>query len=73
MDATQSVCLVHCYFALPDYLVIQSWISTTYLFPDIDQTGPHVYHCVKFFLEWGYMPQGTPCDHIVSAPHDPLL
>ena len=51
MDAIWSVGLVLTYFAHPDYLVIQDWIHATCLYPyTINQSGPHVYHYVMFFL-----------------------
>ena len=67
MDTTQSVSWAWAYFNHPDYLVIQSWIHTTHVFPDtITQTRPHVYHYVKFFLGVGYTPQGRTCNCIVA-------
>ena len=47
----QSVGLVWSYFCHPDFLVVQCWICTTFLFLDtVTQTGPQVYHYVKLFL-----------------------
>ena len=68
MDATWSVGLVWTYFANLNYLVVQNWVKSTFLFPDtINQMGPNVYHYVKFFPERvGYMPLDTPCDCIVA-------
>ena len=43
MDALWSVSWARTRFNHPDHLIIQSWISATYLFPDtISQTGTHV-------------------------------
>ena len=59
MDTTWSVGLVWTYFTNPDYVVVQGWIHTTSLYPDmINQTGSHIY--VKFFQEVGYTPLAIP-------------
>ena len=56
MDAIWAVGLAMIYFIHPDYMLMQSWIYTTCLYPDtISQTEPHVYHYVQFFLaNWLY-------------------
>ena len=62
--STQSVGLAQTYFTHSSYLVVQSWICTTYSFPDIvNQTGPYPYHYVKSFLMGGLHVCGAPCDH----------
>ena len=66
MDATQSVGLMWTYFAHPEYLAVQGWIQTTFLYWDtINQTGPYFYHYVKF-IGGGYMPLSAPCDCIMA-------
>ena len=61
IDATQPVGLAQTYFTYPDYLVIQGWIWTADLYPDtINQTGPFVYHYVKFFPGIGLHTPGHP-------------
>ena len=66
MDATWSVGLVWTYFTHPEYLVVQSWVSTTYIFSDtINHTWLQICY-VKFFLEMGYMSLGAPCDGFVA-------
>ena len=54
IDITLSVSLAWSYFSNPEYLVIQSWVHTTSLFPDsITQTEACVHHFVRFFpWEW---------------------
>ena len=68
MDATWSVELAWTYFTHPDYLVVQHWGPCHFSFPDtFNQTGPHVYHYVNFFLgRVSYKPLGTLCDCTVA-------
>ena len=68
MDATQSLGLVWTYFTYPDYLVVQCCVKTRYLSPDtVNQTGPQIYHYVKFFSKRvGCTPLGTLFDHIMT-------
>ena len=56
IDTTQSIAFAHTYFAHHAYLVVQSWVHATYLFPDtVYQTGPHIY-CNFFWGGWATCP-----------------
>ena len=66
LDATQSVGLMQTCFNHLDFLVVQCWICAMFMLADmVTQTGLHVNHYFKFFLEMGYMPLDTPCDCIM--------
>ena len=68
IDVLWSMGLTPTYFTHPDYLVVHCWIDATYLSPStINQTGPQIYHCVKFFIgRKGYTSLGSLCNCMVA-------
>ena len=55
--------LLQTYITCPDYLMVQSWVFATFLFPNtVNKMVPQVYHNVVLFLDkMDYMLHCTPC------------